>query len=142
MAHPMLRGAQVAMSGGAVVRSLSASIIGVGIAWETRNAGRRQRGRQNGEESSLGNLSIHSHPSSGAGADAPPGTTTNNEQLVYNWRLPNERLQYIVNEQTDSQIALLDIVKGLQEELTKMEQENKDLKEHMETDLKKAEATC
>ena len=151
MANPMLRGAQVAMSGGAAVRSFSAGLIGLGgvgqLGGDAVNAihscRRRRNRRENGgisaEHSNLA-LSIYSNPSNGAPAAAQPAVqqTAGNNQLVYDWKADNTRLQNIIQEQTDSQDALLVLVKGLQEKMAKIERENSDLKSHMETDIQKA----
>ena len=89
MAHQMLRGAQAAISGGAVVRSMSAGFIGIsaaGDAMQAANACRRRQGRQSVGEGRAQDeaLPIHSQISSGDLAAAQP-TTINNDQVVYNW---------------------------------------------------------
>ena len=135
MAHPMLRGAQMA-GGDAFMRSASAGLIGMGLAgevatnraraWCQQRRGRRQTD-VNGHLLSPIPLSIHSTLSTSwmqCQSAQPLDAET--------WKIKYERVQEIVNEKIANEDKWVEIVQYLENKDKKMEKDNEDLKLYMD----------
>ena len=139
--------------GGAVLRSASVGLIGVGVACETAIDGynrtrawcqrRRQRLDAQGIPIPVGSLSIYSNPSSNGNLLALPDNTIaqleEKQVEIKKWKDEVARLQNVIQEHTDSHGKWIQITKDFDAKVKKIEQENLDPKTHMNAEIQKAE---
>ena len=130
-----------------MIRVASAGLIGVSMIGQfatnrARSWCKQRRGRQQvdaqGNPIPLSPLSIHSNPSS-SGNNNTIAQLEEAQAEIQTWKTEIERLQDVIQEQTDGQGKWIMIAQDLDANIKKIERDNLDMKTHMDTEIKNAE---